>query len=84
MIIKNEFEKNENYYEFNADECDYHTLSILDDIDMQMDNGFADVSNNIFNADNSEMRKVFNISRVVKGDVFDVSGKEIEQITIFR
>ena len=50
--------------------------SILDDIDMQMDRGFVDVSNSIFNADNSEMRKAFNISRLVKGDVFDVSGKE--------
>lgn len=50
--------------------------SILDDIDVQMDNGFTDVSNSVFNANNSEMRKAFNISRVVKGDVFDVSGKE--------
>lgn len=50
--------------------------SILDDIDVQMDNGFADVSNSIFNADNSEMRKAFNITRLTKGDVFDVSGKE--------
>ena len=54
--------------------------SILDDIDIQMDNGFADVSNSIFNADNSEMRKAFNISRIVKGDVFDVSGKENDYI----
>ena len=50
--------------------------SILDDIDVQMDNGFAEVSNSIFNADNSEMRKAFNISRLVKGAVFDVSSKE--------
>lgn len=50
--------------------------SILDDIDVQMDRGFTDVSNSIFNADNSEMRKVFNITRLTKGDVFDVSGKE--------
>lgn len=54
--------------------------SILDDIDIQMDNGFADVSNSIFNDNNSEMRKAFNISRVVKGDVFDVSGKENDYI----
>ena len=26
----------ENYYEFNADECDYHTLSILDDIEIKI------------------------------------------------
>ena len=50
--------------------------SILDDIDVQMDNGFAEVSNSIFNAENSEMRKVFNITRLTKDDVFDVSGKE--------
>ena len=50
--------------------------SILDDIDVQMDKGFADVSNSVFNAENSEMRKAFNISRLVKDDVFDVSGKE--------
>ena len=50
--------------------------SILDDMDVQMDKGFTDVSNSVFNAENSEMRKAFNISRLVKGDVFDVSGKE--------
>lgn len=50
--------------------------SILDDIDVQMDKGFTDVSNSIFNADNSEMRKAFNISHLVKGAVFDVLGKE--------
>lgn len=50
--------------------------SILDDIDVQMDNGFAEVSNSIFNDDNSEMRKAFNITRLTKDDVFDVSGKE--------
>lgn len=50
--------------------------SILDDIDVQMDNGFTEVSNSIFNDDNSEMRKAFNITRLTKGDVFDVSGKE--------
>jgi hypothetical protein len=54
--------------------------SILDDIDVQMDKGFSDVSNSVFNDENSEMRKAFNISRVVKGDVFDVSGKENDYI----
>jgi hypothetical protein len=54
--------------------------SILDDIDVQMDKGFSDVSNSVFNDENSEMRKAFNISNVVKGDVFDVSGKENDYI----
>ena len=54
--------------------------SILDDIDVQMDRGFTDVSNSVFNDENSEMRKAFNISRAVKGPVFDVSGKENDYI----